>query len=189
MSERRRTADATQATDTVRAVACDVALLRWIEPCWDVLPDRWKADVLAELEGVGQERRSSNTTCVELDEYAAQNLNRAIATNQYVTEMALGTDSASGTAYADRSLNTEHARLEITEFIDNGTSVLCRVFADTDQANDPNDPSTSIDIVELGLYAGAFFCNHSTFAAVAKDNTTAAVFESELIFDTDPNDA
>lgn len=189
MPERRRINEQATADDNIRIAVYDADDLLAI-PGWDDLTKRQKLAVLDARDVTPNHVvHSSNTTCIELDEHRVETLNASGVATPVVEEIALGTDDASGTAYTNRSLNSEHARVEITEFIDNGTELLCRVFVARNEANDPNDPTNPVDLVEGGLYAGVYFLNHSTYTAVTKSNSVAAIYEVTLGFNTDTSDA
>lgn len=173
------TTETATAEDNVRMAACDVAVARWLEPCWDALPERAKAQALKDISrrGIGRAESSSNTTCIELDELRVDTLKQGAPECQPIAEMAVGTDNTTP-AHGNRSLNTEYSRTDVTEFIDNGSSLTVQVFLSKTEGN------ASSDLVELGLYAADYFLNHSLFTAITKTDSKAVLFEIDLSFDT-----
>lgn len=167
--------------DNVRATACDVAILRWIEPCWDVLPEIEKMQILREAE-YGQTIESSNTTCIELDEYRVKNLSQATDENQFIGELAVG-DGSTTPAHSDRSLTNRIAMTDVSETIEDGQTITVRAFLAKSEANDDGSGNNP-DLQELGAYAGPFFLNHSLFSAITKTSSKAIQFEVDLTFNT-----
>lgn len=185
MSVEHRSVEATAtSTDNVRVAACDVDIARFYEPCWDALPKRARMQALDDASrwGIGSVGKSSNTTCVELDELRVDSLKKGApaAADQIITELALGTDGTQP-EHGNRALNSEYVRIEVTEFVDNGSSLTVRIFVAKEEAN-----GASSDLTELGLYAGDYdhFLNHSLFTAIDKTNGIAVTFEIDLVFDT-----
>lgn len=168
------------ASDNVRMTACDVAVCRWLEPCWDALPEKARAQALADISrrGIGRTDSSSNTTCIELDELRVDSLKDGAPEPVTISELAVGTDNTTP-AHANRDLNAEHARTDVTEFIDNGSSLTVQAFLSKTEGNDAGS-----DLVELGLYAGGYFLNHSLFSAITKTSSKAVLFEIDLSFNT-----
>lgn len=178
--ERITTAATATASDNVRMTACDVAVARWLEPCWDALPERARAQALADISqrGLGTRESSKNTTCIELDELRVDSLKESAPENETISELAVGTDNTTP-AHGNRDLNAEHARTNVTEFIDNGGSLTVQVFLSKTEGN-----GAGSDLVELGLYAGGYFLNHSLFSAITKTSSKAVLFEIDLSFNT-----
>lgn len=177
MHHRETIATAT-AEDNVRMTTCDVAVARWLEPCWDALPERGRMQALEEMseQGIGQTDTSSNTTCIELDELRVDSLDESAGGGETISELALGTSNTTP-VYDDRSLNSEHARTDITEFLDNGTTLTIKAYLSKTEGN-------GATITELGLYAGSYFLNHSLFSDVEKTSAKAVTFEIDVSFDT-----
>lgn len=171
------TATAT-AEDNIRMTACDVAVARLFEPCWDVLPERGRMQALEAMarQGIGRTDSSRNTTCIELDELRVDSLNESAGGGETVSELAVGTDGTMP-AHDNRQLNSEHARTDITEFLDNGSTLTVKVYLSKTEGN-------GATLTELGLYAGRYFLNHSLFSDVEKTSSKAITFEIDLSFDT-----
>lgn len=172
------------ATDNIRVSACDVAILRWIEPCWDAIPDQWKLDAMDRAGEVDYDEyeESSNTTCIELDEYRVKNLSQATDANEFIGELAVG-DGSTTPAHSDRSLTSRIALTDVSETIEDGQTITVRAFLAKSEANDDGSGNNP-DLQELGLYAGPFFLNHSLFAAITKTSSKAIQFEVDLTFNT-----
>lgn len=178
--ERKTTEATATADDNVRSTVCDVAVARWIEPCWDALPKRARAQALVDISrrGLGRTDTSHNTTCIELDELRVDSLKDSAPDPPPITDLAVGTDNTTP-AHSNRALNAEHVRTDVTEFIDSGATLTVQAFLSKTDGN-----GASSDLVELGLYAGDHFLNHSLFSAVTKDSTKAVLFEIDLSFNT-----
>lgn len=170
------------ATDNVRASACDVAILRWIEPCWDAVPDRWKLDVMDEVaeRGYGESREAHNTTCEQMDTYRVRNLSQATNENYVIEEMAVG-DGSTDPAHSDTSLTNRIAMTDVAEVIESPPTLTVRVFLAKSEAN---DGGSNPDLQELGLYAGPYFLNHSLYSAITKTDSKAVQYEVDLTFGT-----
>lgn len=177
MRHRETQATAT-AEENVSMTACDVAVARWLEPCWDALPERGRMQALEDMadQGIGQTDVTSNTTCIELDELRVDSLNESAGGGETVSELAVGTDNTTP-AHGNRALNSEHARTDITEFLDNGQTLTIKSYLSKTEGN-------GATLVELGLYAGSYFLNHSLFSDVEKTSSKAITFEIDLSFDT-----
>lgn len=168
------------STDNIEIRACDVAILRWIEPCWDLLPARGKLNVMDKLGEIGEHRKTSNTTCIELDEYRVKNLSEATNENHPIDSMDIG-DGSTSPSYSDRSLTNRIDSSSVDQVIENGGDITLRVFLAKAEGN---DEGSSPDLQELGFTAGQYFLNHSTFPPITKTNKKAIQFEGTLSFDT-----
>lgn len=176
--------DTSTAEDNIRVSAIDTDILRYFEPCWDALPDRAKADLTLQLTdyGFGTTEMTSNTTCIELDEYRVDNLNEAENANHVISELAVGDDSTTP-AHSDRQLTSPIHRTDVAEFTTSGQTITARIFLAKAEANDDgsgNNPT----LQELGLYADTYFLNHSTFSGITKTSQKSIVFEVSLTFNT-----
>lgn len=168
------------ASDTVRLASVHVELAEWVNPYWDALPDTAKLDRALDVASLdGEIRHSHNTTCIELDEYRVRNLDPTTNENQFITELAVGSSGTTPT-HADRSLNNEIDRTEVSGFIDSSQTLTSRVFLAKAEGNGPSGSTT---LQELGLYAGPFFLNHSLFNSITKTDQKAIVIEVDLTFD------
>jgi len=128
-----------------------------------------------------------NVTTDRFHEYFVDNLDPAqIGTKDdvNVTWMALGDDSASGTATSDTDLNNRVYSETITDHADNGKELLASTFIDSTEAN-----GNTVD--EIGLFTGdpanlanseVFMVNHATFSSVTKDNSKTVTFDVTLSF-------
>lgn len=179
----RQTDEQATATDNVIVASGDVAVLRYLEPTWDALPKDVRGQRLRELSerGYGRRETTHNTTCIELDEYRVANLNKAENENRIVSQLAVGDDSTTPT-HSDRSLTNEIDRTDVSEYIPDGQTLTCRSFLAKAEGNGPDDTDPTLQ--ELGLYAGSYFLNHSTFNGIVKTNQKAISFEIGLTFDT-----
>lgn len=136
---------------------------------------------LAELDiDLADEFVVFNTTCVGLHEILVDNLDPTQESDEEATYLALGNDGGSGTASGDEVLNNEVFRKAVTDHADQGTTLLASTFVDSTEAN-------GYTLNELGLYTSDvggsnLLLNHSTFAAVTKDNTKTVTFDVTLSF-------
>lgn len=175
------TTETAVARDNIQISACDVAIARFIEPCWDALPERGRAQALAGMAkmGIGQRASAHNTTCTELDQLRVDALKESAPSNETISELAVGTDNTTP-AHSNTSLNNEHARTDVTEFVDSGSTLTSQFFLSKTEGN-----GAGSDLVELGMYAGDnsdYFLNHSTFAGITKTSSKAVTFEVDLTF-------
>ncbi len=159
--------------DNVHVAACDTAILRWLEPCWDALPKAAKLHVFDDVteRGWGSESSDHNVTCDEFYERAVDGLKQSAPDPAPITHLAVGTDGTDPSSSND-SLNAEHARVEVTEFIDEGTSLTTQALLAKEEAN-----GASSDLVELALLAEGYFLNHSLFNGITKTSSKAVRFQ------------
>lgn len=159
--------------DNVHVAVCDTAILRWVEPCWDALPKAAKLPVFDDLAARdwGREESDHNVICDEFYEWVVDGLKQSAPEPPSITHLAVGTDGTSPSSTND-SLNAEHARVEVTEFIDQGTSLTTQALLAKEEAN-----GASSDLVELSLLAEEYFLNHSLFSSINKTSSKAVRFE------------
>lgn len=154
-------------------------------PDWDSFSDEEK---LAAMRDTSPEDSESvfNVTTERFHEYLVDNLDPQVTTDDNLDAnwMALGTDSASGTAVTDTDLNTRVFEKQVTDHADNGTELLASTFISSTEANGNT-------LNEIGLYTGdpanlasssVFLINHATFSDVVKDDQRTITFDVTLTF-------
>lgn len=175
-----RTHDLAASDDNVRVRVYDVALLRWLEPCYDALPERAQLQAMHEADGARiHETTSHNTVCVELDELRADDLDQTTVTEpDTADEIAIGDDGTTP-AYSNRSLNNEIARSDIAEYEQDGTTLILNASLGTEQANDAAN-----EITEIGAVSeNDRLLNHALINSFEKTNNRSATLEVQLQFD------
>jgi len=164
----------------------DVSELRESVDGWDELTHSEKRIASRTVDPVHEET-VYNVTTDRFHEYLVDNLDpgqTGTGSNLTAAYLALGDDSASGTATTDTDLNNRLYSEEVTDHADNGKDLLCSTFIDSTEAN-----GNSYE--ELGLFTGdpanlansdVFMINHTTFSAVTKDNSKTVTFDVTLTF-------
>lgn len=162
--------------DNVHVTSCDTAILRWVEPCWDALPKAAKLHVFDDVaeNGWGIESSDHNVICDEFYEWAVDSLKQSAPDPPPITHLAVGTDNTEPSS-TNESLNAEHARVEVTEFIDEGTSLTTQALLAKEEGN-----GASSDLVELALLAEDYFLNQSLFNGINKTSSKAVRFEIDF---------
>lgn len=173
-----QTHETATAEANVRAEVYDVAVLRYIEPCWDALPDRAKIQVAREAPAL-LEIEDHNTTCIEMDESRVEQLDATTPDSNIgpADVMEIG-DDATTPAYDNRSLNNKIADFDIAEYDASGTDLILNGVLGTEQGNDAAN-----ELTEIGVRTtSGHFLNHSTFTSFEKTNNRSVVFEVTLSF-------
>ena len=154
-------------------------------PEWDSFSDEKKLSVIRDTSPENSES-VYNVTTERFHEYLVDNLDPDVTTdaNLEATWMALGTDSATGTAVTDTDLNNRVFEKQVTDHADNGTELLASTFISSTEANGET-------LNEIGLYtgdpnnlssSGVFLINHATFSDVTKDEQRTITFDVTLTF-------
>lgn len=152
---------------------------------WDSLSDKEKLSRLRESDELSTEE-VYNVTTERFHEYLVDNLDPGVTTdaNLDAAWMALGTNSAGGTAVTDTDLNNRVLEKSVTDHSDNGTELLASTFISSTEANGNT-------LNEIGLFTGdpnnltnsdVFLINHATFSDVVKDNERTITFDVTLTF-------
>lgn len=107
-------------------------------------------------------------------------------------KLAVGDDDSTTPAYTNTSLNNQVARIDVTDWINEGTNLFTSTFIDSTEANPSSGSFQSI--VEVGVVAvidssTEYLCNHSTIAEIQKDNSKTATIEVTLELNNDTTDA
>ncbi|AGM11358.1 hypothetical protein M199_gp028 [Halogranum tailed virus 1] len=164
----------------------DVSDLQEAHPDWDEMSKKEKLAATKDVEPTFTDVEYNVTTDL-LHEYFVDNLdpdNTAAEANVSASWLALGTDGGSGTATSDTDLNNRVYSEAVTDHADNGKELLASTFIDSTEAN-----GNTLD--ELGLFTDdpanlanpeVFMINHSSFAAVTKDNSKTVTFDVTLTF-------
>lgn len=180
MTAYKHITDLAAGRDNVRVRVYDVAVLRWIEPCYDALPPRAQLQVMRDAaDALVHETTSHNTVCVELDELRADDLDQTTVTDpDTADEIAVGDDSTAP-AYSNRSLNNEVERVDIAEYEQDGTTLILNASLGTEQANDATN-----EIAEIGAVSEqGRLLNHALINSFEKTNNRSATLEIQLQFD------
>lgn len=179
-----KTQSEARARANVRVRVWDLVDVERIEPRWDELSNAAKMRVLSYIQA-DHESRSSNTTCIGLHEYWAENLDGTRSVDDKASEIALG-DQDTEPAFENTELNDEVGRTSIDEFATDGTELIINAFLPREQLNQ-DDTGGNPELTELGLVTeGDRLLNHSLFNSFEKTPQRAAQFEVRL--DSEPKD-
>lgn len=107
-------------------------------------------------------------------------------------ELAVGEDDSTAPSFTDTSLNAQVGQTNVTDYINEGTTLYTSTFIDSTEAN-PDDGSAYQSLVEYGVFAicpdETYLCNHSLISEIQKTEGKNANIEARLTLDNDPNDA
>ena len=150
---------------------------------WDELSDKEKLEATRDLEP-DEEYTDYNTTVFGMHEYFAINLDATQTLEEDVTHLAVGDDNTAPATTND-TLNNEVFRKSVTDHAQTDNALLASTFIDSDEANDET-------LREVGLFAGGAepgdaefpdrMWNHSTIAAIEKDDTRTITIDVTLTF-------
>lgn len=164
----------------------NVSDLQAAYPEWDSLSNEEKMHAARNVEPEESDT-VYNVTTDELHQYFVDNLDpKQTAAKDNITQiwLGLGDNDASAVATTDTDLFNRLFQKEVTDTADTGKELLSSTFLASDEANGNT-------YVELGLFSGdpanigqddVFLLNHTTFAAVTKDNTQTVTFDVTLSF-------
>jgi hypothetical protein len=166
-----------QANETPRTVgevvvkAYDAADLAVI-PGWDRLEKEVKLRGARLFDPIdGQHYR--NTITRQFSELQARQFDRGSTAGVEATHLALGTDNSTSADYSDTSLNSEAARLPVTDSTASGRQLELITFIDSTEAN-------AVDTIrEVGVSTGdtddpdAELLNHSLIEPQPKSSKVA----------------
>ena len=125
-----------------------------------------------------------NTTLFGMHEYFAINLDPTQELEEDITHLAVGDDDTAPDS-ENEELNNEVFRKGVTDYSQNGNTILASTFIASDEANGNT-------FREVGLFAGGAepgdaeyperMWNHSTIADIAKDDTRTITIDVTLEF-------
>lgn len=171
--------DTTAARGYVRTELHDTALLAYEDPTYPALPRRAKQRVAERVEPVATSEQS-NVTCVGLHEWLVDAVDGSTAAPPAPDTFGLGRSTDPPTT-ADQELNDEVAKVDITRFADEGTTVRFTAFVGEDEAN--VDTAADETLSEGGVFADDVLLNHSLFdIEYEKDSTKTMIVESAITF-------
>jgi hypothetical protein len=108
--------------------------------------------------------------------------------------LELGEDSAASPSYTDTGTSSKIARTDVTDYINEGTTLYTSTFVDSTEAN-PTGGGNYQSIHEIAIIAVVdsegveYCCNHSTINEVQKDNQKTATIEASLKLNDDTTDS
>lgn len=175
--------DAAAAEGEVVVEVYDAAACRARAPDWGALDASGK---LAHTDALTPVSRAvqSNVTTVGLHRLLVKVLDGSQGISGPIDALALGR-SGDAPAESDTVLGDEVARVGITEFSDEGSTLQIRTFVGEGEANVNVNAGEAIR--EVGLYAGAYFLNHAVFATpIEKDNSKTVTVTVNLTFMNQP---
>lgn len=150
----------------------------------DQLPDEWDsmddADKLSHLRSIDPiaSHTDYNTTVFGMHEYFAINLDATQTLDQDASHLAVGDDSTAPDS-SNSSLNNEVFRKSVTDHSQVDNELTASTFIESGEANGQT-------FREVGLFAGPDpsdrMWNHSTIAAIEKDNTRTITIDVTLSF-------
>ena len=150
---------------------------------WDELSDKDKLEATRDLEP-DEENTDYNTTVFGMHEYFAINLDATQTLEEDVTHLAVG-DTDTDAVSSNDTLNNEVFRKGVTDYAQTDNELLASTFIDSTEANDNT-------LREVGLFAGGLepgdagfpdrMWNHSTIAAIEKDDTRTITIDVTLTF-------
>lgn len=171
--------NSTQIRGVVSARIYDTALLTYHDPTYPALPREAKQQVAEEIDPIG-EHETSNVTCVGMHEWMAEALDGSTVAPEEPSHFALGRSNATPLV-ANRSLNDEVERVDITSFTNEGTSVRVTAYVGEAEANVNVDIGETIS--EGGVFAGDTLLNHSLFSIeYEKDSSKTMNVEAAFTF-------
>lgn len=144
---------------------------------WDQFTDDEKIEWLSE-HNADETHVDYNTTVTGMHEYFAINLDDTQTVDENVTHLAVGDDGTSPDV-SDTTLTNEVFRKQVSDYSQINETLTASTFIDSDEANGST-------LREVGLFAGPDqsdrMWNHSTIAAIEKDNTRTITIEVDLTF-------
>ena len=150
---------------------------------WHKLSDEEKLAATRDLEP-DEEYTDYNTTVFGMHEYFAINLDATQTLEEDVTHLAVGDDDTAPATTND-TLNNEVFRKTVTDQTQTDNELLASTFIDSTEANGET-------LREVGLFAGGLepgdadfpdrMWNHSTIAAIEKDDTRTITIDVTLTF-------
>jgi len=144
---------------------------------WDSMSESEKMDWL-DSAAPDEQHVDYNTTVFGMHEYFAINLDDTQVLDESVTHLAIGDDSTAPTT-DDSTLTNEVFRKSVSDYSQINETLTASTFIDSDEAN-------GFTFREVGLFAGPNetdrMWNHSTIAAIEKDNTRTITIEVDLTF-------
>lgn len=144
---------------------------------WDDRSDSDKMDWLSDAEP-DEQHVDYNTTVFGMHEYFAINLDDSQTLDESATHLAIGDDDTQP-ATDDSTLTNEIFRKVVSDYGQINETLTASTFIDSDEAN-------GFVFREVGLFAGPNetdrMWNHSTIAAIEKDNSRTITIEVDLTF-------
>jgi len=153
----------------------DVEDLRARHPDWDDLDRAEKLDRTREVAPVATDH-VSNVTCVGLHEYAVDDLHPTQTVDIEASHLAVGSDDGTQPSTGDTALNNQVGVVQITDSIDNNSTLKSSVFVDSSQLNGNT-------LAEVGLTtasSGGTLLNHALISPVQKDADATVTIDVDL---------